>query len=81
MSHPASNRFVLRGRQPLSELENDVAEVQDLENVRVLDRSARMLWVEGNEGALQSFVEKHPGWGLYPDVEYRIPERRPHPSH
>jgi hypothetical protein len=69
-------RFILRFRSQGSPGPAQLAEVDALHGVKVLDRTPRMLFVEGEESVLQSFVDSVKGWVLIPETSYRLPDSR-----
>lgn len=76
-----AKRFVLRYRHPGQIPDEQLSSIDRLEGVRILDRSPRMLLVDGDEATLQAFVESIPGWVLLPgDIkQYQLPDPRPRP--
>ena len=71
------SRWVLRYRGEGPITEDDVQQVAESRGVCIVDRSTRMLVVEGDEVAIRSLAEKLSGWIAAPeDVRYSIPDPR-----
>jgi hypothetical protein len=68
-------RFILRysGGVPPDE---HAGVVDAAANIKVLDRSPKMMLLEGDEDAAKQLAEKLPGWTLHPEVQYDIPDTR-----
>jgi hypothetical protein len=66
-------RFILRysGEAPPGE---DAGIVEADANVKVIDRSPKMMLLEANEDDARQLAARLPGWTLYPEVEYDIPD-------
>ena len=45
-------------------------------NVQVIDRSPKMMLLEGNEDDARQLADRLPGWTLHPEVQYKIPDAR-----
>lgn len=45
-------------------------------NVKVIDRSPKMMLVEAEESDAKELAGRLPGWNLYPEVQYKIPDTR-----
>ena len=69
-------RFVLRYRGEGSKPDADVAKLQELAGVVIVDSSARMLVVEAKAQPLRDVVDALPGWVMGPDVSYEVPDTR-----
>lgn len=63
-------RFVLRRNRTIEPSDQDA--VAALTGVTVLDVSAKMFLVEGEESVLKTFVSSQTGWTLYPEVAYSL---------
>ena len=70
-----SNQFILRCRQKII-LPQQIDEISEISGVEILDRSPKMLLVEGEEIRLYDFVDSHKGWVLIPVMEYRLPDQQ-----
>jgi hypothetical protein len=46
--------------------------------VRVIDRSPKMMLLEGNEDDARQLADRLPGWSLHPEAEYNIPDAKKH---
>ena len=69
-------RFMLRysgGGVP----EQDVAALAADAGVKIVDRTAKMVLLEGQASAAEDLAGKLQGWKLYPEVEYNLPDDRP----
>lgn len=63
--------------------ERDVARIAEQPGAAVVDRSGRMVLVEGDEATLASLAEGLPGWVIAAERTYSLPDPRhrpPHPS-
>lgn len=70
-------RWVLRYRGEGSIPERVAQEIGASKGVCVVDRSARMLVVEGDERAVRSLAERLGSWAVAPeDTRYRVPDPR-----
>lgn len=78
----APGRFVLRYEGQGAAPEPDVVRIAEQPGAAVVDRSERMVLVEGDEATLAALVEGLPGWAIAPEREYSLPDprRRPHPT-
>ena len=47
-------------------------------NVKILDRTPKMMLVEGDEDAARNLASKLSGWTIHPEVQYQIPDTRKH---
>ncbi|HUB81097.1 MAG TPA: hypothetical protein VMB03_19975 [Bryobacteraceae bacterium] len=70
-------RFVLRysGNAAPPEHAEIAAATAD---VKVVDRSARTMLIEGDEDAARNLASRLSGWTLHPEVQYQIPDTRKH---
>ena len=75
-----SGRFVLRLTSSSDVAPEDLKALAAMPAVRVVERSGRLVRVEGEEARLRDFVRDDARWELFPEVEYRVPERRPMPG-
>ena len=68
-------RFILRYSGEAAPAEHtDIAGAAP--NLKVVDRTPKMMLVEGNEEDAKQLVSRLPGWTLHPEVQYRIPDTR-----
>jgi hypothetical protein len=72
----ARQRFVLRYVGPGAKPAADVDAVRALPGVSVVEESARMLLVEGEEEALPELTETLSGWVVGREQRYEIPDTR-----
>lgn len=68
-------RFILRYSGESAPEEHSVI-VAGAPNVKVIDRSLRMMLLEANEDDAKQLADRLPGWTLHPEVEYKIPDAR-----
>lgn len=68
-------RFVLRysGAGAPEDSANIAA---DIPNVKVIDRSPKMMLVEASEEDAKQLVDRLSGWTLHPEIHYNIPDAR-----
>jgi hypothetical protein len=43
---------------------------------QIIDRSPKMLLVDGEESALREKLKGMPGWSIHPEQEYPLPDTR-----
>ncbi len=69
------SRFILRysGGAPPQEHTDLVAAAP---NVKVVDRSPKMMLIEADENVAKNLASQMRGWTLHPEVQYRIPDTR-----
>ena len=70
-------RFILRysgGAAP--EEHSEIAAAAP--NVKVIDRSPKMMLLEADEDDAKKLAARLPGWTLHPEVQYKIPDARKH---
>ena len=72
----AKPRFVLRYRGDGSRPAGDVARVEELAGVVVVDSSSRMLLVESDPEPLRQLVDALPDWVMAPERTYEVPDTR-----
>ena len=72
----AKPRFVLRYRGDGSRPEDDVAQVEELAGVVVVDSSSRMLLVESDPEPLRQLVDALPDWVMAPEQTFEVPDTR-----
>ena len=75
----SAKTFVLRAGRELTEIDDQCRALDEIDDVKILERRGRLLRVEGIEDRLQEFVRRHAGWKLAPEVRYSVPEGRPVP--
>jgi hypothetical protein len=69
-------RFILRYSGP-GEAPNDVLQhLQCLSGAKILDRTPRMLLVQGDGDRLRSIVAQCPHWLMSADVDVPVPDAR-----
>ena len=68
-------RFILRYSGETAPAEHaDIAGAAP--NVKVLDRTPKMMLLEGSEEDAKQLASRLPGWTLHPEVQYKIPDAR-----
>ena len=45
-------------------------------NIKVIDSSPKMMLIEADEEEAKQLPGRLPGWNLYPEVHYKIPDTR-----
>ena len=74
------DRFLLRYRGPKDSYKDDLGRIFSTKGTKVLDDSGSdmgLLLVEGDSDALLKLMESMPGWRVYPQHYYELPEQRP----
>ena len=75
-----TDRFILRYRGDSPTPSGDVARIQALPGLRVLDDStSRMMLVEGPYADLEALVTNLPDWIMVPEQTVKLPDPRPRP--
>ena len=70
------DRFVLRYQGDGTPPAADVARVQGMPGVDVVDSSPQMLLVEGAPEPLRELVDDMPDWTMAPQLTYPVPDTR-----
>lgn len=70
-------RFILRYQDTGAMPQADVLQLQALPETRIVDQSARMLMVEGQEAALAAAERTLPDWSCIPGKIIPLPKPRP----
>ena len=80
MSDAPCRRFILRysgeGNAPLQVLDH----LERLPGAKIVDRTTRMLLVEGDPHALAAIVAQCPEWLMSAEVQVPAPDPRPKPD-
>lgn len=75
-----TGRYILRYRGDGPTPSDDVARIQALPGIRVLDDSSpRMMLVEGSSTEFEALVKDLPDWILVPEQTVKLPDPRPRP--
>ena len=45
-------------------------------NVKVIERSPKMMLFEANQDDAKQLADRLPGWTLHPEAQYKIPDTR-----
>ena len=45
-------------------------------NIKVIDRTPKMILLEGDESDARHLADQLPGWTLHPEVQYKMPNTR-----
>jgi hypothetical protein len=72
----ARSRFILRYRGDGPKPAADVAKLEELEDLVIVNSSARMLEVEARPEPLRDLVDSLPDWMMGPDISYEVPDTR-----
>ena len=69
-------RFILRYQAEGTAPEAEIARVEELSGVAVVDSAPGMLLVEGPPEQLRQFVHDRPDWSMAPEQTYPVPDTR-----
>ncbi len=70
------NRYILRYNRKGGIPSIDVGLVARLPDVSIIEKSVKMLLVEGPESGLREFVATNPEWMLFQERTYSVPDSR-----
>jgi hypothetical protein len=75
----STSRFILRyrGKDPYTAA--DVEQLEATPRITVLDRTPRMLLVEGDEAQLRKLIGSMPSWAMTPERTIELDDPRPRP--
>jgi len=71
-------RFVLRYSGDTAAPQEHAAIADAAPDLKILDRTPRMMLVEGEEDAARNLAARLSGWTVHPEVQYQIPDTRKH---
>lgn len=70
------SQFILRYGGSSSIPEDHMESIRSIPGLKVIDQSPKMLLVGSDESTLREKLKDMPGWSIYPENAYPLPDTR-----